>query len=107
PALLTQARRNLGAAGLAWFLALAAAITGYWVLAPVLRDPLDSDFTLVYIAVRIGLEHGGDHIYSLSLQRQLFEELRRGVFFNDGQRYLAPPPLAWLSLLLAPLGAAG
>jgi hypothetical protein len=103
----TQARRNLGAVGLAWFLAATAAVMGYWILGPKLRDPLDSDFTLVYIAVRIGLEHGWDHIYSLSLQRQLFEQLRPGVFFNDGQRYLAPPPLAWLTLLLSPLGAAG
>ena len=51
-------------------------------------------------------EHGWTHIYSLSLQHQLFGELRPGVFFNDGQRYLAPPPLAWVTALLTGLGAA-
>jgi hypothetical protein len=82
-----------------------AAITGYWVMLPVTRDPLDSDFTLVFIAVRIGFEHGWSHIYSLALQHQLFAELRPGVFFNDGQRYIAPPPLAWLTVPLTPFGA--
>jgi len=76
------------------------------VLWPVTRDPLANDFTLVFIGVRIGLEHGWSQIYSLPLQHQLFGELRPGVFFNDGQRYIAPPPLAWLTLPLAPLGAA-
>jgi hypothetical protein len=76
------------------------------VLWPVTRDPLANDFTLVFIAVRIGLEHGWSHVYSLPLQHQLFGELRPGVFFNDGQRFIAPPPLAWLTLPLAPLGAA-
>lgn len=84
-----------------------AAITGYWVMLPVTRDPLDNDFTLVFIAVRIGFEHGWSHIYSLALQHQLFTVLRPGVFFNDGQRYIAPPPLAWLTIPLAPFGAAG
>lgn len=57
--------------------------------------------------MRIGLEHGWNQVYSLPLQHRIFSELRPGVFFNDGQRYLAPPPLAWLTLPLAPLGAAG
>ncbi len=77
------------------------------MLQPVLRDPLASDFTLVFIAVRIGTEHGWGHIYSLQLQHQLFSELRPGVFFNDGQRFIAPPPLAWVSLPLGGLGAGG
>jgi hypothetical protein len=77
------------------------------VLRPIAVDPLDNDFTLVYIGVRIGLEHGWDHIYSLTLQHQLFSQLRPGVFFNDGQRYLAPPPLAWVTLPLSVLGPAG
>ncbi|HYR48132.1 MAG TPA: glycosyltransferase family 87 protein [Candidatus Polarisedimenticolia bacterium] len=94
-------------AGLAWFLVLVAAVTGYWVLQPVLSNPLASDFTLVFIAVRIGTEHGWSHIYSLPLQHQLFTELRPGIFFNDGQRFIAPPPLAWVTLLLTGFGAAG
>jgi len=76
-------------------------------MLPVTRDPLDSDFTLVFIAVRIGFEHGWNHIYSLALQHQLFTELRPGVFFNDGQRYIAPPPLAWLTAPVTLFGAAG
>lgn len=86
---------------------MVAAVTGYWVLQPVIRDPLASDFTLAFIAVRIGTEHGWSHIYSLQLQHQLFSELRPGVFFNDGQRYIAPPPLAWVTLPLGGLGAEG
>jgi len=74
-------------------------------MLPVIRDPRDSDFTLAFIAVRIGFEHGWSRIYSLALQHELFTELRPGVFFNDGQRYLAPPPLAWLTAPLTPLGA--
>jgi hypothetical protein len=73
----------------------------------VIRDPLDSDLTLVYIGVRIGVEHGWSHIYSLALQHQLFTQLRPGAVFNDGERFLAPPPLAWLVLPLSALGAAG
>ena len=76
------------------------------MLWPVTRDPLATDFTLVFIAVRIGVEHGWDQVYSLPLQHRLFTELRPGVFFNDGQRYLSPPPLAWLTLPLEPLGPA-
>ena len=77
------------------------------MVRPISADPLANDFTLVFIAVRIGLEHGWNQVYSLSLQHQLFSELRPGVFFNDGQRYLAPPPLAWITLPLSLFGAAG
>lgn len=76
-------------------------------MLPVTRDPLDNDFTLVFIAVRIGIEHGWSHIYSLDLQHHVFSALRPGVFFNDGQRYLAPPPLAWITTPLSVLGPAG
>ena len=98
-------RRNLGAAALAWFLVLVAAVTGWWVFQPVLRDATNSDLTFVYIGARIGIEHGWSHIYSLDLQHQLFSQLRPGVTFGDGARFLSPPPLAWLVLPLAALGA--
>ena len=97
----------MGGAALAWLLALVAAITGYWTMLPVTRDPLDNDFTLVFIAVRIGFEDGWSRIYSLALQHRLFTELRPGVFFNDGQRFIAPPPLAWVTAPLTPLGGGG
>ena len=97
-------RRNLGAAALAWFLVLVAAVTGWWVFQPVLRDATNSDLTFVYIGARIGIEHGWSHIYSLDLQHQLFSQLRPGVTFGDGARFLSPPPLAWLVLPLAALG---
>lgn len=74
------------------------------VVVPVGRDPLANDFMLVYIAARIGFEHGWSHIYSLALQHQYFGELRPGVFFNDGQRFIAPPPLAWLTAPLTVFG---
>ncbi len=72
-----------------------------WV--PVSNDPLANDFTLVYIAARIGILNGWSHVYSLALQHQYFAQLRPGVFFNDGQRFIAPPPLAWLTAPLTTL----
>jgi hypothetical protein len=71
---------------------------------PIWADPLDNDLTLVYIGARIGLEHGWSHIYSLSLQHQLFAQLRPGVPFGDGERFLSPPPAAWLVLPLTIVG---
>jgi alpha-1,2-mannosyltransferase len=100
----TPAGRNLGAAGLAWLLVLVAAVTGWWVFQPVLRDATDSDLTLVFIGARIGLEHGWSHIYSLDLQHELFSQLRPGAPFGDGARFLSPPPLALLVLPLTALG---
>jgi hypothetical protein len=96
--------RNLRLAGIAWFFALTAAITGSWVFEPVLRNAADSDFTFVYMGARIGIEHGWSHIYSLDLQHQLFSQLRPGAPFGDGARFLSPPPLAWLALPLSALG---
>jgi hypothetical protein len=97
---------KLGAAGLAWFLILTAAVTAYWVFQPPLHDALDSDLTLVYIGARIGVEHGWNQIYSLDLQHQLFAHLRPETPFGDGDRFLSPPPLAWLVVPLIPIGAA-
>jgi len=59
----------------------------------------------VYIGAKIGLEHGWSHIYSLSLQHHLFSELRPGVPFGDGERFLSPPPAAWLVVPLLLVGA--
>jgi hypothetical protein len=77
------------------------------VVVPLRLDVLDNDLTLVYAAVRIGLEHGWSHIYSLTLQHELFTQLRPGAQFTDGERFVSPPPLAWLVLPLTVLGAAG
>ena len=44
-------------------------------------------------------------MYSLSLQHQLFGQLRPGVRFGDGERFLSPPPAAWLLVPLTPFGA--
>jgi hypothetical protein len=74
---------------------------------PLRADILDNDLTLVYIGARIGLEHGWSHVYSLSLQHELFTQLRPHAPFNDGERFVSPPPFAWLVLPLVPLGAAG
>ena len=74
---------------------------------PLRADILDNDLTLVYIGARIGLEHGWSHIYSLALQHDLFTQLRPHAVFNDGERFVSPPPFAWLVLPLSALGAAG
>lgn len=71
---------------------------------PISANALDNDLTLVYIGARIGLEHGWSHIYSLSLQHQLFSDLRPGVPFGDGERFLSPPPAAWLVVPLMLVG---
>ena len=77
------------------------------VVVPLRADILDNDLTLVYIGARIGLEHGWSHIYSVSLQHDLFAELRPHAVFNDGERFVSPPPFAWLVLPLSVFGAAG
>ncbi len=99
--------RNLGFAALAWFLLIVATVTAVWAFTPIGRNALDNDFTLVFIGARIGLEHGWSHIYSIDLQHQLFAQLRPATPFGDGERFVSPPPLAWLTVPLTALGAAG
>lgn len=79
-------------------------MSGWWALEPVVRDPADSDLTLVLIGARIGLEHGWNHIYSLAEQKDFFAQLRPGANFGEGERFLSPPPMAWLVLPLTALG---
>jgi Glycosyltransferase family 87 len=76
-------------------------------VAPLRGEILDNDLTLVYIGARIGIEHGWNHIYSLSLQHQMFTQLRPRATFNDGERFLSPPPSAWVLVPLTVIGAAG
>jgi len=45
-------------------------------------------------------------VYSLDLQHQLFSQLRPGVGFGDGERFLSPPPVAWLVAPLTLFGPA-
>jgi hypothetical protein len=105
---LTARNRNLAYVAIAWFLVLTIAFTGYWIFIPVFKDPLDQDTIFIYVAVRIGLEHGWSHIYSIDLQREYYAMLRPGALFDDLARYLHPPPLAWLyaplTLLSPPVG---
>jgi hypothetical protein len=77
------------------------------IVVPLQKDILDNDMTLVYIGARIGLEHGWSHIYSLDLQHQLFTQLRPVAVFNDGERFLSPPPAAWVLVPLTAFGAGG
>jgi glycosyl transferase family 87 len=77
------------------------------VVVPLHADILDNDLTLVYIGARIGLEHGWSHVYSLTLQHDLFAQLRPHAAFNDGERFVSPPPFAWMVLPLSVFGAAG
>ncbi len=76
-------------------------------MVPLRREILDNDLTLIYIGARIGIEHGWTHIYSLAFQHQLFTELRPSAPFNDGERFISPPPTAWVLVPLTFLGAAG
>ena len=100
-----RAWKNLGAAALAWFLLIAIAFTGWFVIVVPLRaDFLDNDLTLVFMAARVGLEHGWSHMYSVPLQQQTFAELRPGVPWHSGRWFTAPPPQVWLLAPLVPLG---
>ncbi|HEX9098127.1 MAG TPA: glycosyltransferase family 87 protein [Candidatus Dormibacteraeota bacterium] len=58
----------------------------------------------MYIGARIGLEHGWSHVYSLGLQHQLFSQMRPATPFGDGERFLSPPPAAWLIVPLTLVG---
>jgi len=73
---------------------------------PLTQEILDNDLTLAYIGARIGIEHGWSHLYSLSLQHQLFAQLRPDAPFTDGERFISPPPSAWLLVPLTAFGAA-
>ncbi len=77
------------------------------IAVPLRREILDNDLTLAYIGARIGIEHGWSHLYSLSLQHQLFTQLRPEAPFNDGERFISPPPSAWVLVPLTVIGAAG
>ena len=76
------------------------------MVVPLRVEFLDNDLTLVYMAARIGLEHGWSHIYSLPLQHQVFTELRPRAPWHSGGWFLATPPYAWLLAPMVPLGAA-
>jgi hypothetical protein len=81
------------------------AFTGWQVVVVPLRaDILDNDLTLVYMAARIGLEHGWSHLYSLPLQQELFAQLRPHVPFGDGARFISPPVYAWFVLPITVFG---
>ena len=96
-----RAWRNLGAAGAAWFLLIALALTGWFVVVVPLRaDILDNDLMHIYISATIGRQHGWNHIYSLALEQDLFSKLRPHALFNDGAWNDAAPPYAWI---IAPL----
>ena len=86
----------LGGAFIAWFV----------IAVPLRREILDNDLTLAYIGARIGIEHGWSHLYSLNLQHQLFAQLRPDAPFNDGERFISPPPSALVLVPLTVLGAA-
>lgn len=96
----------MGAVGLGWFLVLGGAFIAWFVIAvPLRREILDNDLTLTYIGARIGIEHGWSHLYSLTFQHQLFVQLRPGAPFHDGERFISPPPSAWVLVPLTFLGA--
>lgn len=89
-------------------LLVAFVFTAWFVVVKPLRaDILDNDLTLIFMGARIGMEQGWSHIYSLTAQQDLFTQLRPHAAFSDGQRFISPPPYAWLLLPLLGLGAAG
>lgn len=71
---------------------------------PLHKEILANDLTLVYIGARVGLEHGWGNIYSLTLQHELFVQLRPDQVFHTGEWFISPPPYAWLIVPLISLG---
>jgi len=64
-----------------------------------------SDFSLYFGAARIGLQHGFSHIYDLGLQHAEFYRIHPpSDRFDSETIYVTPPPMAWLIVLLTPLG---
>ena len=74
------------------------------VFVPLHKEILANDLTLVYIGARVGLEHGWSNVYSLTLQHELFAQLRPDQVFHTGEWFISPPPYAWLLVPLLPLG---
>jgi hypothetical protein len=73
---------------------------------PLHADIVGNDLTLIYVGARIGLEHGWSHVYDLSLQHQLFAQLRPHQVFHTGEWFISPPVYAWLILPIIGLGPA-
>lgn len=71
---------------------------------PLHKEILANDLTLVYVGARVGLEHGWTNLYSLTLQHQLFAQLRPNQLFHTGEWFISPPPYAWLVVPFVPLG---
>jgi hypothetical protein len=79
--------------------------TGWFVVVVPLRaDFLDNDLTLAYMAARVGLEHGWGQMYSLTLQHQVFSELRPGAVWHSGRWFTGPPVYPWLLTPFVSLG---
>jgi hypothetical protein len=90
--------RNLGiAAGAAASVLFAAFDLYQWVVAYA-SDHFHNDFTFYYAAARIGVTHGWQNIYDLSLQQSQLNAMGSGIGVAQLARYISPPPVAWLAL---------
>jgi len=65
-----------------------------------------NDFRLAYAAATVGIRWGYSHLYDLSAQKIVIENLGEGSF--NPQPFISPPPLAWLAtpFLVLPFEAA-
>ena len=73
-----------------------------------IAHPLDQDFTIWYVAARIGLTQGWSHLYDVDLQRRLIQGLQHQQVLSPLSVYISPPLLAWLVVpftLLPPVAA--
>lgn len=76
-----------------WLLGLYLPL--FFAAFPRTIDPLD--FSNYYAGARIGMDHGWNRIYDLSLQQQLFVQLHPSSDVFDWRVYfVSPPPVAWL-----------
>jgi len=98
-----QRRRNLGIAAGAMTAALFAAFDLYQWLVAYASDHFHNDFTFYFAAARIGVAHGWQSIYDLSLQQAELNAMGSGIGIAQLARYISPPPVAWLALPLTAL----
>lgn len=98
--------RRLGlfgvAVGAAWWLLLGDTRLFFFRFP---QPPNPADFSLYFLAARVGIEHGWSHLYDIGLQRaEYFKIHSQGDPYGWFTYYITPPPVAWLVAPLTLLG---
>ncbi len=88
--------------GAAWWLALGDTRLFFFRFP---QAPNPADFSLYFLAARVGIEHGWSHLYDIGLQRAEYFKIHAAPDpYGWFTYYITPPPLAWLVAPLTLLG---